>query len=172
MLERLVARRLNTRKFRFVLQLLQSAQLTYESLFKHCLSWYFCSSSIVGVNKETHISLPAENCLLFSCSMAAALQSFCTAVHHMYWTSPSVHPASQALNLNIPQPTLRLQVFLSSPSHPAPRLKGQYGLNAVCLADVWWRSFVSVCLSQSVCLCVCVCVLACTGLFFPAIWIV
>lgn len=84
MLERLLTRSLNTLKFRFVLQLLQSAQLTYESLFKHCLSCYFCSSSIVGVNKETHICLPAENCLLFSCSMAAALQSFCTAVRHMY----------------------------------------------------------------------------------------
>lgn len=124
MLERLVTRSLNTLKFGFVLQLLQSAKLTYESLFKHCLSCYFCSSSIVGVNKETHICLPAENCLLFSCSMAAALQSFCTAVRHMYWTRPSVQPASQALNLNIPPPTLRLQVFLSSPSTLLPGLRG------------------------------------------------
>ncbi len=85
----------------------------------------------------THVHA-AESCLLFSYSTAVALQSFCTAVHHMYQTkpSPTVHPASQALNLNIPQPTLRLQVFLPSPSHPALGLKGQYGLNAVCLADV------------------------------------
>ena len=108
----------------------------------------------VWANKFTYVPL-----LRIACCSGAAWQrlseAFAQLYAHMYRTSPSVHPASQALDLNIPQPTLRLQVFLYFPSHPAPRLKEQYGLKAVGLADVWWCSFTSVCLSRCACVCVC-----------------
>lgn len=66
--------------------------------------------------------------------------------------SPTVHAVSQALNLNIPQPTLRLQVFLPLPPTLPSGLRGNMGW-MLCVWQMFSDNHLRVC-SLSVCMCV------------------
>lgn len=84
--------------------------------------------------------------------------------------SPTVHPASQAFNLNIPRPTLRLQVFLSLPPTLLSGLRGNMGWT-LCVWQMFSDTHLCLCsLSKRVCVCVWGCVFKPSGQFKWECW--